>query len=45
LYTGTLADWASASGIAALDVELTNHEDTDLEQNLGVLAAFLAWQP
>lgn len=45
LYTGTLADWASASGIAALDVELTNHEDTDLEQNLDVLAAFLAWRP
>jgi protein MpaA len=45
LYTGTLADWASASGIAAVDVELTNHEDTDLAQNLDVLAVFLAWQP
>ncbi len=42
-YTGQLIDWASLQGIAAVDIELTNHEDTDLWQNLKVLEAFLAW--
>jgi predicted deacylase len=45
LYTGQFADWAAKAGIPALDVELTNHRDTDLEINLRVLAAFLNWQP
>ncbi len=44
LYTGQLIDWASDQGIAALDIELTNHEDTDLIQNLRVLEAFLTWE-
>ncbi len=43
-YTGQLIDWASLQGIAAIDIELTNHEDTDLWQNLKVLEAFLAWE-
>jgi protein MpaA len=43
LYTGQLIDWASKYGIAALDIELTNHKDTDLRQNLRVLDAFLGW--
>ncbi|TET99264.1 MAG: hypothetical protein E3J30_04860 [Anaerolineales bacterium] len=42
-YTGQLIDWASLQGIAAVDIELTNHEDTDLWQNLKILEAFLAW--
>lgn len=42
-YTGQLIDWASLQGIAAVDIELTNHEDTDLWQNLKVLEAFLSW--
>lgn len=42
-YTGQLIDWASLQGIAAVDIELTNHDDTDLWQNLKVLETFLAW--
>ncbi|TFH38172.1 MAG: DUF2817 domain-containing protein [Anaerolineales bacterium] len=42
-YTGQLIDWASDLGIAAIDIELTNHRDTDLAQNLKVLESFLAW--
>lgn len=45
LYTGMLADYASAAGIAAVDLELRTHWDTDFEQNLEVLEAFLAWEP
>ncbi len=44
-YTGQLIDWASDMGIAAVDIELTNHRDTDLYQNLRVLEAFLSWEP
>lgn len=43
-YTGQLIDWASDQGIAALDVELTNHRDTDLTQNLRILEVFLNWR-
>jgi predicted deacylase len=43
-YTGTLADWASDHNIAAVDLELTNHRDTDFEENLKVLKAFLNWK-
>jgi protein MpaA len=42
-FTGQLIDWASAHGIAALDVELTNHRDTDFEQNLAILSVLLNW--
>lgn len=42
-YTGQLIDWASDQGIAAIDIELTNHQDTDLWVNLKVLEAFLSW--
>ena len=42
-YTGQLIDWASQEGIAAVDVELTNHQDTDLWQNLNILEVFLTW--
>jgi len=42
--TGTLVDWAVSQGAAAVDIELTNHEDTDFEQTLEILAALLKWQ-
>jgi predicted deacylase len=44
-YTGTMTDWAADNEIAAIDVELSTHWDTDLEQNLRILQTFLDWQP
>jgi protein MpaA len=43
-YTGQLADWAVLHNIPAVDVELTNHYDTDFEINLKILEAFLNWE-
>jgi predicted deacylase len=43
-YTGQLIDWASDQGIAAIDIELTNHQDTDLIQNLRILSEFVGWE-
>jgi hypothetical protein len=43
-FTGQLIDWASDNGIAALDIELTNHRDTDFEVNLRVLSVLLNWR-
>lgn len=45
VFTGQLIDWAANNGIAAVDIELHNHRDTDLEDNLAILHAFLGWQP
>ena len=43
-YTGTLADWAVENGVgAAVDMELTNHRDADLNQNLRALEALLTF--
>jgi predicted deacylase len=44
-YTGQFADWAVSQGIPAVDVELTNHIDTDFDINVGVLETFLNWRP
>lgn len=45
-YTGNLTDWASSvQGIAAVDIELRNHRDSDFEENLRVLKTFLNWEP
>jgi len=45
-YTGTLADWAVENGVgAAVDMELTNHTDTDFKQNLEALKVFLNFVP
>jgi hypothetical protein len=44
-YTGQLIDWASTNDIPAVDIELTNHRDTDLLQNLNILTTFLNWLP
>ena len=45
-YTGTLADWAVENGVgAAVDMELSNHKETDFEENLKALKALLNFQP
>jgi murein peptide amidase A len=44
-FTGMFTDWASDHGIPAVDVELTNHRDTDFNQNLKALEVLLAWGP
>ena len=44
-YSGTLADYAVSVGIAAVDLELTNHFDTDFDQNLQVLDVLLNLVP
>jgi hypothetical protein len=43
-YTGGFTDWADEHGMPALDVELTNHSDTDFEMNLLVLNVLLDWK-
>jgi len=44
-YTGTLADWAVESGVgAAVDMELSNHRDTELSRNLRAIEALLRFQ-
>lgn len=44
-YSGTLADYAVSKGIAAVDLELTNHFDTDFDKNLDVLNVLLNFVP
>lgn len=44
-FTGQLVDWAASHGIAAVDIELRNHTDTDFEINLEILSVFLGWEP
>lgn len=44
-YSGTLADYAVAGGIAAVEVELTNHFDLDFDQNLNALRVLLDFVP
>ena len=44
-YSGTLADYAVSKGIAAVDLELTNHFDSDFDQNLGILDVLLNFVP
>jgi predicted deacylase len=41
--TGMLVDYAADLDIAAVDLELATHWDTQFETNLAVLQAFLAW--
>jgi protein MpaA len=44
VYTGTLADWAVENGVgAAVDMELTNHRDSDFNQNLKALKVLLSF--
>lgn len=44
-YSGTLADYAVSMGIAAVDLELTNHIDTDFDENLQALDVLLNFVP
>jgi predicted deacylase len=44
-YSGGMVDWTANLGIPSLDVELTNHTDTDFDMNLRVLNVFLNWKP
>jgi predicted deacylase len=44
-YSGTLADYAVSNGIVAVDLELTNHFDTDFDQNLRALDVLLNFVP
>ncbi|MBN2502859.1 MAG: hypothetical protein JXB38_18915 [Anaerolineales bacterium] len=41
--TGSLVDWVASTGAAAVDLELTDHYNTDYDQNLRVLEALLNW--
>ncbi len=44
-YTGNFTDWAANTrAIPSIDIELTNHVDTDFDQNLKVLQVFLDWK-
>jgi hypothetical protein len=46
VYTGTLADWAVENGVgAAVDMELSDHKNTDFKKNLAALKVFLNFQP
>ncbi len=42
--TGGFVDWADRNGIAAVDIELTDHTGTDFEMNLNILNVFLNWK-
>jgi hypothetical protein len=39
-----LIDWASMHAIAAVDIELSTHNELDYEVNLNVLEMFLTWK-
>ena len=43
-YTGEFVNWATKNGIPSVDIELTNHTDTDFEFNLPILKTFLRWK-
>jgi predicted deacylase len=43
VYTGQLIDWAVQQGIAAVDIELPNKWETQLDVNIMILEAFLVW--
>ncbi len=45
-YSGNMTDWAANThGIPAVDIELSNHRETDFDQNLKILQTFLNWKP
>ena len=44
-YTGGMVDWTANQGIPSLDLELTDHTDTDFDMNLRVLNVLLHWKP
>jgi len=42
-YTGEFVNWTTKIGIPSVDIELTNHTDSDFEFNLPILKRFLLW--
>ena len=45
-YTDTLTDWAMENGVgAAVDMELSDHKNTDFKQNLKALNVLLNFVP
>ena len=44
-YSGTLADYAVSMGIAAVDLELTDHYGADFDQNLEAMDVLLNFVP
>jgi hypothetical protein len=45
VYTGNLSDWAAMRGIAAVDLELMTHTNTDFAVNLKVLEVLFDYEP
>lgn len=43
--TGSLVDWAITTGAAGVDLELTDHWDTEFNINLTLVQALLRWEP
>jgi hypothetical protein len=43
-FTGTLADYAVVRGAVAVDMELTDHKNTDFKLNLKVLDVLLKFE-
>jgi LysM repeat protein len=43
ITTGDAIDWLSTQGIAAIEIELTTHQDIEWERNLRGILAFLKW--
>ena len=43
IFTGTLADYAVAQGVVAVDMELSTHTNTDFQKNLKALNVLLSW--
>jgi len=43
-YSGTLADYAVSKGITAVDLELTNHFDTDFDVNIKIIEVLLTFK-
>ena len=42
--TGQFVDYTARNGFASVDIELTNHKDSDFLINKDILNAFLQWQ-
>ncbi len=44
VFTGSLPDYAVSQGVAAVDMELSNHQDTDFAMNLKALRILLGFE-
>jgi hypothetical protein len=43
--TGSLVDWVYTTGAAAVDLELSNHWETEFDINLLLVNALMKWLP